>query len=320
LTTTYLFRKVRTLSFGFDWKDSGVRAALRQFAPQLFSSSINQINQIADKSMATLLGIGRVSALSYSSRLIIFLPEIFLSSFGRTLLPTLSEQVSREQFDEIKQMLNSAFRWILFLLLPVVCATIILRLHIVGLLFERGSFTADNTRLTAFALAFYAPSILLVTINICIRRTIFALQQSAFIARIGFVGVGFNVLMNFILMQFIDVGGLALATTLSSLLHLVASYWFLTTKLGKIHDETLPGGLVKIGLGCAVMSVVLLLAPGWLAEVMPADSTGTKLAFLITISLAGGLTYLGVARLLRIEELGKLFAIVMRKGRGSNTG
>ncbi len=305
----YLREEVRSFSPGFSWKERGIRSAFSQFWPILFSSSISQINQIADKSMATLLGVGRVSALTYSSRLIIFLPEVFLSSFGRTILPTVSEQVALNRFEDIRQMLVSALRWIFFIVLPAVTMLIALRADIVGLFFERGNFTFEDTRLTALALGFYAPSILIVTVNICLRRTIFAFQESQFIARVGVVAVGFNVLMNFILMQFLDVGGLALATTLSTLLHTGASYWFLARRIGGIHDSVLTTGLVKICVACVVTAVTAYVASDLFIRLTPLNTFGMKLAHLVTVSCIGGIAYIGAAWCLKIEELRKMFSM-----------
>ncbi|GAB4339401.1 MAG: hypothetical protein Kow0099_14410 [Candidatus Abyssubacteria bacterium] len=305
----YLWEQVKAFSAGFGWGERGVRGVFNQFWPVLFSSSINQINQIADKSMATLLGVGRVSALTYSSRLIIFLPEVFLSSFGRTILPTVSEQVALNRFEDTRKMLVSALRWIFFIVLPAVTLLIALRTNVIALFFERGNFAPEDTRLTALALGFYAPSILIVTVNICLRRTIFALQESQFIARVGVVAVGFNVLMNFILMRFLDVGGLALATTLSALLHLGASYWFLAKRVGRIHDTALAAGLAKMFAASAVAALIACAASSYFVRLAPHTSFGMKLAHLVMVSLLGGVAYIVAAWCLRIEELRKMVSM-----------
>jgi putative peptidoglycan lipid II flippase len=301
---------IKTFSFDFGLKDKRVRSVLNEFIPILFGSSINQINQIADKSMSTLLGVGRVSALTYSSRLIVFLPEVFLSSFGRTILPALSEQVALKKFDETKEMLSTAFKWIFFLVLPVVTLLFILRTDIVRLFFERGNFSAENTRLTALALGCYAPSILFVTLNICVRRTLFALQESRFVARIGFIAVGFNVSMNFVLMRFIDVGGLALATTLSALLHLVASYWYMGKRIGKVHHSELVGGLLKIGIASGAMALSASLFSLLIFRFMRIDTFGMKLAHLSIVSCIAGVSYLAASWIMKVEELQKALSMV----------
>lgn len=305
-----LRKHIKLFAPSFSFKEAGTRNIFRQFTPILFSSSINQINQVADKSMATLLGIGRVSALTYSSRLIIFLPELFLSSFGRTILPTISEQVALQQHDDIKQMLRDSIRWICFLVLPIVCLIVMLRANIVSLFFERGDFSADDTRLTALALGFYAPSILIVTANICIRRTIFALQESYFIAKVGVVGVGFNVLMNFILMRFLDVGGLACATTLSALLHFSLSYWFLVKKIGPIFTKDLAVSLLKTGASSAVTLLVLMVSSPYVIQFVTPNSVGTKFAHLAVLSSLGGAAYILAALFLKIPELKQAFSII----------
>lgn len=96
----------------------GVRKVLRLMGPRVLTVLFIQLVFIATDSIASWLVPGSVSALVYGW-LFMQVPETLVgTTIGTVLLPTISEQVAREQVDLFRQSLNRAMRVILALTIP----------------------------------------------------------------------------------------------------------------------------------------------------------------------------------------------------------
>jgi len=96
----------------------GVRKVLALMGPRVLTVFFIQLVFIATDSIASWLVPGAVSALVYGW-LFMQVPETLVgTAMGVVLLPTISEQIAREQLDTFRQSLNRACRIILALTIP----------------------------------------------------------------------------------------------------------------------------------------------------------------------------------------------------------
>lgn len=96
----------------------GVRKVLSLMGPRVLTVFFIQMIFIVTDNIASWLVPGSVSALVYGW-LFMQVPETLVgTAIGTVLLPTISEQVARQQIDEFRQSLNRAMRIILALTIP----------------------------------------------------------------------------------------------------------------------------------------------------------------------------------------------------------
>jgi putative peptidoglycan lipid II flippase len=101
-----------------DLHHPGVRKVLALMGPRVLTVMFIQIIFIASDNIASWLVPGSVSALVYGW-LFMQVPETLVgTAIGTVLLPTISEQVAREQMDLFKQSLNRGMRIILAITIP----------------------------------------------------------------------------------------------------------------------------------------------------------------------------------------------------------
>jgi putative peptidoglycan lipid II flippase len=100
----------------------------------------------------------------------------------------------------------------------------------VVVLFERGSFDIDSTRLTAAALRLYAPAVLALALNELVGSSFHARQDTLTPMRAGFLRVAGNALLCAALAPALGHRGLALATTLA----LYGKLAYLATSLRRV--------------------------------------------------------------------------------------
>ena len=112
----------------------GVRKVLALMGPRVLTVLFIQLVFIASDSIASWLVPGAVSALVYGW-LFMQVPETLVgTAIGVVLLPTISEQIAREQVDEFRQSLNRAMRIILALTIPAAVLVMVGIRPLVGIL------------------------------------------------------------------------------------------------------------------------------------------------------------------------------------------
>ena len=93
---------------------------------------------------------------------------------------------------------------------------IVLRGPLVALLFKRGAFDAETTRLTAYALLFYAIGLWAFSAVRIVVSTYYAMQDTKTPVRMAIIAIIANIGLGIILMQWLSHGGLALANSIAN--------------------------------------------------------------------------------------------------------
>lgn len=190
----------------------------------------------------------------------------------------------------------------LMLGVPAMVGLIVLAGPIVELVFERGSFSADDTRATAAALAFYAPGLLGYS---AVRITVpcfYALGSSLTPTLISVASVALNIVLNVILVERIGYRGLALGTSIAALVNAGLLCGFLRRSLGGLDTRRLLVAFAKMAVAAALMGAAVAGIHAALLESWPGAGLAARL-LRVAASIGGGLLVLaGCARLLRIRE------------------
>ena len=112
---------------------------------------------------------------------------------------------------------------------------ITLREPIVAMLFQRGAFDIQTTRLTADALLYYALGLWAFSAVRIVVSTFYAIQDTRTPVISATISIAANILLGVALMGPMRHCGLALATALSSMVNLVFLVVVLRRKLGVIR-------------------------------------------------------------------------------------
>lgn len=97
----------------------GVQQVLHLLAPRLLTVFCIQLVFLAQDNIASRLAEGTVSALVYGW-LFMQVPETLIgTALGTALLPTISEQITRQEWEAFRQSMNATVRVILALTIPI---------------------------------------------------------------------------------------------------------------------------------------------------------------------------------------------------------
>ncbi len=280
--------------------------------PTILGAAVYQINILVGTLLASLLPQGSVSYLYYADRLVQFPLGIFAIAIATAVLPTLSRQAAAKDMDMLNETFAYAIRLVLFITIPAMIGLIVLREPIVALLFKRGAFDAETTRQTAVALLYYCFGLWAFAAVRVVVSTFYALQDTRTPVRIAIISIAANIILSIILMKPLVHGGLALATSLSSMLNLVLLICVLKQRLGVSDWHS----IVISGIKTVASSVIMGVGVHTMAHYAISSPTAqfTHLAAGLSASIICGLIlYAGLSLLMQSSELQTVISIVQNR-------
>lgn len=282
--------------------------------PAVFGAAVYQINILVDTFLASLLAEGSISYLYYADRLVQFPLGIFGIAAATAVLPSLSRQAAEKELPALKNTFSYAMKLVFFITIPSMVGLIVLREPVVALLFKRGAFDAETTRLTAYALLYYSIGLWAFSGVRIVVSAFYALQDTWTPVRMAVISVVVKVVLSVILMQWLDHGGLALSTSLASMLNLGLLVWALRIKLGALGWRNIAESVCKTMICSVTMGAVVWITALYIIPSGEGNIIGLFFGLMGSI-VFGIVLYGSFALLLKSQELEKVLAIV-KKGRG----
>jgi len=258
LQIPFLLKVGARLKPNFHFDHPGIKKIGILMLPAVFGAAVYQTSIFINTILASLLPEGSVSYLYYADRVVQLPLGVFAMAVGTASLPSFSEQVAEGRYEELKDTISFSLRLILFVTIPAMIALIVLRVPIISVLFQRGKFDAAATLFTAQALLYYAVGLWAFS---CIRVVVsafYAMQDTRTPVKIAVAALLVNVIMGIILMFPMKHNGLALATSISSAVNIVALAVILRRKVGKFLDRSFWTSVFRTTLASVVMGLSII--------------------------------------------------------------
>ena len=118
----------------------GVRRAMNLMLPAIFGSSVAQINVLIGGIIASMLGVGKISLLYYSDRLMEFPLGLFGIALATVTLPYLSRQHANAEHSQFSSTLDWSMKLVLLISAPAALGLIVLAEPLVATIFYGGNF------------------------------------------------------------------------------------------------------------------------------------------------------------------------------------
>ena len=203
----------------FNLKGEAIISVWHRFLPGVVGLAIRQVNLAVDLILASLLATGSFAALTYGNRLMQLPLGIFGVATGVAVLPLFSRFVAEKKWDELQGSLKFSINTLSFIMLPITAIIAGLGKDFIRILFMRGAFTSHSLDMTYKALLFYSVGLIFFSLNRLIIPIFYANKDTKTPVKISAIIVVINIILNLILMQFLQHAGLAFATSISAMIH-----------------------------------------------------------------------------------------------------
>ncbi len=307
----FSYKKNYTYKIYLNFKDQNIKKMIYLVMPVFVGVSVNQINSLVDRTLASTLREGSISALNYANRLNLFVMSLFVMSIITVIYPLLSSLSAKDNKEEFKASIVTVINAVTLLIIPISIGAMALSTPIVELLFQRGSFDVSGTKMTSTALFYYAIGMMGFGLRDVLSRVFYSLQDTKTPMINGAMAMVLNIILNFILVGYMGHGGLALATSISALIGVGLLFYSLRKKIGLFGGKDIFIVTIKVLISASIMGGMVkvfynyisnLLGSGFIFETI---SLGSSM-------LVGAVIYFVLIFIFKIKEV-NLFIQIIKK-------
>ena len=295
-----------------DVKDEYIKKMAWLIGPVLIGVAVNQVNTLVDRTLASTLPVGTVSALNYSNKLTSFVIAIFITSISSVIYPMLSQLSSENNRSRFITSVRKSINCVIILVMPITVGTIVLSQPIVRVLFERGAFDERGTYLTALALAMYSIGMVAYGLRDVLGKIFYSLQDTKTPMINGVIAMGVNMVMDVVFIQFWGLGGLTLATSLSSIACIMLLFRSLKKKMGYFGQDKIVKATVKSLVASVIMGSVTYYSYHYMIGF---THIGGEMEFLVlcVAVVLGAAAYGGLVVLFKVDEVKIVTEVIKRR-------
>ena len=289
-----------------DFQDQYMKEIALIALPVIAGTAVNEVNILVDRTLASRIVVGGISALNYANRLHGFVQGIFVVSVTTVLYPMISKMAA-EGNEEPQSHLGEAISMVNLLVIPATVGAMIFAREIVILLFGRRAFTPEAASMTGSALFYYSIGMIAFGLRDVLIRAFYSLQDTRTPMINATIAVVINIVLNIVLSRFLGIGGLALATSISGIISAVLMFITLRKKIGPFGIKEIARSFVKIVCASIFMGILAYTSFSVLSRFM-----SENMALVIAIAF-GALTYGILILFMKIPEVDRTVEAVKRR-------
>ena len=319
LSLQFLFQLPFAIKKGYryklyiDVKDEHLKRMLWLIAPVLIGVAVNQINTIVDRTIASTLVEGSISALNYATKLNQFVMGMFIVSISSVVYPMLSKLSSENNKEQFNKSIITSVNTVTLLVIPISIGAIILANPIVKLLFQRGEFDVRATQMTAVALIFYSIGMIGYGLRDILGKVFYSLQDTRTPMINGVIAMVLNITLNILFVKYtnMQLAGLAFATSISALFTIALLFISLRRKIGSFGGKSIALGMIKSLISGIIMAVVTLFAYNTIANILGSGFIKEVITLALSVGI-GAIVYGTSIIILKVDEVN----IILEKVKG----
>lgn len=293
-------------------KDKHIKKMLILLGPVFIGVAVNQVNTMVDRTLASTLVEGSISALNYANKLNQFVMALFIASIVAVIYPMLSKLSSENNKEKFAKSVVQSINSVVLLVAPISVGAMVLANPIVRLLFERGEFNARATSMTSIALVMYSIGMLAFGVREILAKVFYSLKDTKTPAINGAIAMAMNIVLNIILVRYLELAGLALATSLSAIICIFLLFNNLKKKIGYFGQDKIIKTTLKSIVASIFMGAVTYFIYGFLTNLMGSGFINDTISLFGSI-LIGAIVYGILVMLLKVDEVNVIIEVIKKK-------
>lgn len=256
-----------------DLADDGIRQALRLALPMLVSTWVQPLYSVVNTRIASGED-GIVSVLNCSNRLYLVMTGVFSFVVTNLVFPRLSRTNAAEDKDASRALVAGALKAVTIVILPIMVCFILLSEDVIGIIYEHGLFTREQTLITAAALSCYSVGMIGLAYNEVLSKSFFSMKNSRTPLVTALLSMAANIAMAYIFYGRLSAAGLALATAGGSMVNALLNLIAYRRSCGRIFTSADMREVLKLILCAAVMCAAVAAVAAALRGRVPAGLVG----------------------------------------------
>jgi len=153
-----------------------------------------------------------VSWLAYAFRFMQLPLGLFGVAVASATLPVISREAGAGRIDEFRDTLSRSLGLVFLLTIPSTVGLLVLSQPLIGVVYERGRFTASDTEQTALALAFYCLGLVGYACTKVLAPAFYAMDNVRIPMMVSMFSIALNYTLNFVYIEILGWGRLGIST------------------------------------------------------------------------------------------------------------
>ena len=313
-----LFLLIFAVKKGYKYKpniklnDEFIKKTLILVTPVFIGIAVNQVNAMVDRALASTLVEGSISALNYANKLNTFVMAMFISSISAVIYPILSKLSSEDNMDKFCDSIVNSINSVVLLVMPISVGAIVLSNPIVRVLFERGEFDARATNMTALALVMYSVGMVSFGLRDILNRVFYALHDTKTPMINGAIAMIMNIVLNIVLVRYLKLAGLALATSISGIVCIFLLFYNLKKKINYFGQDKIVITLIKSFVAALIMGIIVLITYQLMNDILGNEFVLEFISLFISI-MAGIVVYSIMVIIFKVNEINIIIKFLTKK-------
>lgn len=311
-----LYQKGYRYRLNFHLKEEGMKKIMLLMLPVMVSTWIQPINIVINTKFASHIHFkgyedAAITTIEYANTLYTIIVGVFVLSIANVIFPKMARLTTNNAQKDLGQTISITLRSMLFLLIPMMLGLMVLSEPIVKLMYERGNFDNFATQTTARALFFFSIGMLGFGVQNILSRVFYAKQDGKTPFYSGLVSIVVNIVFCFLLFEKMDVGGLALASALSSIVSALFLWIPLQKEYQNLISKEIVNDLLKMAFSAAIMAVAAVLCKNTLLK-MPLQGIIHSIIVVALPAFVGIIVYMIMCYYLAVPESRQVIEIVKK--------
>lgn len=280
-----------------EWKEESIQQMITLSIPIIIGNSAGEVNFIIDRTIASTLQVGAISALNYAVRLNTFAQGLIILPIITLLYPTISELVIKKEFTKLNEIIYKTSSVVSLIIVPIIIGCFMLSEEITRALFLRGAFDENALRMTEGAVKYYIIGTTGLAFREIYSRVFYSFNDIITPVKNTIITVAINIVLNLIFSRIMGISGLALATSISAIIGAI----LLRKDLKKYLDTTVSSQIILINQAKIIISGLFMGIGIFLYQQLVIPKMNT-IQLIIQIGL-GAVIFIFMIFFLRIDEL-----------------
>ncbi|WP_176465464.1 murein biosynthesis integral membrane protein MurJ [Croceivirga radicis] len=225
LTIIVFFKRLKPLGKVY-FKEKNIILLIKQLPAKISSSLFTAFIEVVDQFFAAQLIIGSLAALNYGLKIPAFATSILVIALNNVLLPYFSKAALDNRGLAFKNLFKN-LNFVFFFTLIVAFTGILCSDFIVELLFQRNNFTKEDSYVVSNIQQIFLAYLPFKICGMIMVNFSTSINKNNILAYIAFLSVVINVILDYILIRFYGIFGIAFCTTIITALRATTIYLYL---------------------------------------------------------------------------------------------
>ena len=291
---------------------SRLRAVLWLTLPGIYGAAAHQINIMISRGLALNFNESGAALINLANRLVELPMGVFAIAISTVVFPALAQANASGDQKVFGETYRNGLSLSLMMTMPAAVGLSMLAPEIIGALFQRGEFSAEDTAALTPILVICACGVPFLSFVSIETRAFYSRKDTKTPVKASTVGLAVNVVLSLALLEYMNrIEALAIASNVAIAVQSVYLHGRLRKSGGDIRLGSVVPKLAKFSLASAIMGLAIGLGE-WGLDSIHFDQWRSAVVLALLIP-GGSAIYFVVLKAMRVEEVGQVFAAIFGK-------